>query len=429
MRHTGSAPKEQGHIHYGYIVFIGACLLMLPEALPINTAGIFYGPVTAELGIPLAAFSMHTTIISLSIFLMMGRVMKLFERLDIRVFMSGVITIEAACFFLYASASSVLVFYVASFFIGMALAALVNIVVPVLVNNWFSARVNLLIGIGTCMQGIGGALFNAVGSTIIAAYGWRMCYVCFGMTTLAIGIPVAIFVLRKHPADKGLVPIGALPSHGSDAEMPTTRQCENASRKNLLPWMTVSCLLLAVGMIFNYHINSYIVSLGASIEFAGVASAMVMVGMCVGKVALGTLCDWNIHAGIAVGCGSGIVALAGLSLVRGVPTAAVCVLCLLFGITYAASSLLGTAATRYVFGAGQFDRFWPHISRFIALGNAAGSFIWGLAVQTSGYRSSMLLCCAVIALAGVGYGVCARLRSPCDPVTNLGTELRPRSDR
>lgn len=411
--------RSPAPFHFGYVVFIGACLLMLPEALPINTASIFYAPVTSDLGIPVASFSVHTTVISLSIFLTMRRVMRLFERLDIRLFMAGVIVLEALCFFLYAIARSVLVFYISSFLVGISLGALVNIVVPVLVNNWFCTRANLYIGIGTCMQGVGGALFNALGAAIIAAHGWRACYVAFGIATLAIGLPVSLLMMCKYPADRGLEPIGShrtAPETRADADTDAGASPVSVpapppagpTRRTLLPRLVLSCLLLAMGMIFNYHINSYILDIGATIKLAGVASAMVMVGMCVGKVMLGALCDRSVTAGVVVGCGSGCISLVGLLAMQQASMPALCSLCLLFGITYAASSLLGASVTRHVFGPGEFNRFWPQISRFIALGNAAGSLLWGLVVQSSGYQLSMGVCCCLICIAGLNYVACVR---------------------
>ena len=52
--------------------------------------------------------------------------------------------------------------------------------------------------------------------------------------------------------------------------------------------------------------SPYVISLGASIPQAGMASAAVMVGMRVGKVAVGAVCDRSTGVGVALGIGSGI---------------------------------------------------------------------------------------------------------------------------
>ena len=407
---TQAARRGPGdHVHYGYIVLVGACLMMLPQSLPINTASIFFVPVTEEFGIPSSTFGIHTTIISLSIFLTTTLMSRLFEKIDIRLFMCGVVLLEAACFLAYSLAQSVYVFYVASFFIGMSLSVLVYLVVPVLVNNWFSVRTNLFIGIGTAMQGVGGAIFNSLGSWVIAGYGWRSCYVLFAVITLTVGIPVSLFILRKKPSDMGLLPVGykTAAQDVTAAIIPGLPRAQ-ATRTPAFYIAIATCLLLSTGIIFNYYINSYVQSLGASISLAGFASSMVMVGMCLGKVLVGAVCDRNMSAGVALGCGCGIMACLLLASMQSIAAIAVCGACFLFGICYASSSLLGASLTRHAFGPREFGSIWPIIGMFIALGNAFGSTFWGFVTDGLGYRTGLVLDALVIACALVMGLICVR---------------------
>lgn len=400
----GKEPSS-GKLHYGYVVLIGACLMMLPQSLPINTASIFYTPVTAELGIGISEFSIHTSIISLSIFLTTSLMTKLFHRFDIRFFLSAVIIVEAICFLLYSLATSIWVFYLASFFIGAALSVLVYLVVPILVNNWFSVRTSLYIGIGTCMQGIGGALFTFLGAHIIQAHGWRACYVFFGIVTLLVGIPISIAILRKNPRDKGLQPVGinSRTGRGKSNEVPSSTppsvDVKTAFKSISYVLIIAACLCLSTGVIFNYYLNSYALMLGMSLSSAGIASATVMVGMCVGKIALGALCDKSVRLGIIVGGFCGIIALCVLAGLAQEGLGFILLACFMFGVTYASSSLLGAVLTRYVFGPGDFDIIWPSIGRFIALGNAFGAFLWGAVVEGLGYSVAMLAVMFVFAAA------------------------------
>ncbi len=444
-----------GRIHFGYVVFLGACLLMFPQSLPINTASIFFVPVTQELEIPQSVFGLHTTIISLSICASTALVSMLFRRCNLKAFMACVIALEALCFFAYSLAQSVVVFYVASACIGASLAVLVYLVVPVLVNNWFSVRTSLLIGIGTCMQGIGGALFNTVGSAIIASYGWRTCYVVFGVVTLVIGIPASLVLLRRSPSELGLLPIG----HGSAVvdEHPslqgiaarrayrtpcfallvatclclstaiffnyymspyvislgaTIPQAGTASAAVMVGMcvgkVTVTCLCLSTAIFFNYYMSPYVISLGATIPQAGTASAAVMVGMCVGKVTVGALCDRSATVGVAAGIGAGIVGCVALAAFDAPNMGAICGACFLFGVAYASSSLLGAVLTRYGFGPRDFDRIWPTMGIVIALGNAFGAFFWGVVTENLGFTNGLLLD-AVFMAAALGFGLaCVR---------------------
>ena len=406
---------DAGRLHMGYIVFVGACLLMFPQSLPINTASIFFVPVTQELGIAQSTFSVHTTIISLSIFASTALVSALFRRCNLRVFMSCVIVLEAACFFAYALAQSVVVFYVASACIGASLAVLVYLVVPVLVNNWFTVRTSLLIGIGTCMQGIGGVLFNTVGSIIIDAHGWRVCYVVFGLITLAIGIPVSLFMLRRSPQECGLEPVGGSNTQQlapSEAPVPVGLEARRAYRTACFGALVATCLCLSTAIFFNYYISPYVISLGATIPQAGMASASVMAGMCVGKVVVGAVCDRSCGAGVALGCGAGVVGSILLATCTTPLMGLLCGACFLFGIAYASSSLLGAVLTRHGFGPRDFDRIWPTVGMVIALGNAFGAYFWGAVTENLGFGVGLLLDAGVMGAALVLGLVCTRLAQP-----------------
>lgn len=421
-------PRNSLPFHYGYLVFLGACLLMLPQSLPINTASIFFVPVTEELGITRATFGIHTTIISLSIFAMLTPMSALFRRCPIKPFMCFVIALEACCFLAYSQAKGVETFYIASFFIGAVQAVLVNLVVPVLVNNWFAARTGLFIGIGTCVQGLGAALFSALGSQIIQVWGWRTCYVVFACLVLAIGLPASIFLLRREPSELGLLQIGAenTGAPASDRERPRSAALDGTTalegmaahdaRRSLAFYLLVAeSFCISAGIIFNYYISPYVISLGTDVATAGLASASVMVGMCVGKVAIGAVCDRSVAAGVALGCGAGIAGCLGLAAMTGPAMGVICGFCFCFGLAYASASLLGATLTRHGFGPREFDRIWPTVGMFIALGNASGSFVWGLVTDMFGFTAGLVADAALIGAAlvlGLAFTrACAALRS------------------
>ena len=166
--------------------------------------------------------------------------------------------------------------------------------------------------------------------------------------------------------------------------------------------------IISLSIFFNYYMSPYVISLGASIPQAGMASAAVMVGMCVGKVAVGSVCDRSTGVGVALGIGSGIAGCLALAAFKSPAMAAVCGACFLFGIAYASSSLLGAVLTRYGFGPRDFDRIWPTMGIVIALGNAFGAFFWGVVTESLGFTSGLVLDAAFMAGA-LGFGLaCVR---------------------
>lgn len=104
--------------------------------------------------------------------------------------------------------------------LGLGLAPLLYLAVPSLINAWCVKRVGFFVGLCMAFTGIGGVIFNPVGSALIASgpEGWRTGYLVFGVIILVVTLPFTLFVVRSKPADKGLEPYGASDIAGAKAK-------------------------------------------------------------------------------------------------------------------------------------------------------------------------------------------------------------------
>lgn len=107
-----------------------------------------------------------------------------------------------------------------------------------LAAQWFVRRR----GVAIAMMGLGFAASNAllppIGRALIDSIGWRETYLVFGAMVWVLVIPLAVFVVRNRPEDKGLYPDGA--SHPPAGEEQTTGPAPPDKRRilsSLTFWM------------------------------------------------------------------------------------------------------------------------------------------------------------------------------------------------
>ena len=89
----------------------------------------------------------------------------------------GMILLGAAAIlsglFLYSSAKSLPVFYVAAALMGFSIATCASVSTVLIVNNWFAKRRGTLVAVAMAGTGIGCAAFSAVYGVWIEQIGWR----------------------------------------------------------------------------------------------------------------------------------------------------------------------------------------------------------------------------------------------------------------
>lgn len=124
-----------------------------------------------------------------------------------------------------------------------------------LIAAWFaSKRRGMATGIGVAGSSLALITVGPLAPGILAAYGewgWRVCWVLFGGTALALAV-VAFAFLRNHPSDLRLRPLGADPREPLPAPVKGTAG---------LHWGSVyrSGLVWHVGMVYVANGFSYII--------------------------------------------------------------------------------------------------------------------------------------------------------------------------
>lgn len=424
--------------NYAYAI-VASCIAIMffPCAIILTCFGIFITPVTQYFGVPKVSFSLVFSVICLTMMVALpitGRLLKKYS-------MRTILTIDTLlCGLAYGAmglVQAVWQLYICGIVIGIGLPGLIFLAVPTLIGNWFSKRVGFFTGLCFAFTGIGGALFNPIGSTLIASGsdGWRMCYFIFAAIILACTLPFTFFVVRDKPSDLGLLPMGS--GEKNAAACADTSVATSASTDTKTDTATVSAhaqsslddgisahkalrmpSFFMIGAFYalitlNQQISQFFPSYAATFaatapEIAaagGLIAGAVMVGQAVGKVVLGALNDTSERIACFVGVLCGVVGLALLWL----KIAALPIMLLgaaLFGVVYAMTTVETPILVRAVFGNKDYTVIYSRIAIVSSLMSAIALVVWSLIVDgsTGGYDIlfglgfALMLSCLILAL-------------------------------
>ena len=399
-------------MHYGFVIVVCCCLMMgINIGLSFSCAGIFYRPVSTDLGVSVGAFGIYMSLMYVASTLMLPHAGKLMERSSARRLLAGNSALMGLTFLAMSASTQVWQFYAAGCVLGVTVAFLLYLSFPTLINRWFVSKVGLLMGVCSAASGIGGMVFNPIAASVITNYGWRWAYAGFGVLIIAVVTPLLALLLRDRPSDKGLLPYGAdkiaQASDGGGGGAASGIPYERAMKMPVMWGLVVFAFLMMACSTLNLFIPNYVTDLGFTLEQASLAAAAVMAGVTVGKLALGHINDRSCLAGSLVTTVAGIGGL--LMLIGG--SAGIWMSVgggFLFGWAYAGVTVQTAMLTRTVFGNLSYARIYAVISMALAAGGALASGGWGIIVDHTSYHFIfivgvvMLALCAAIGLWAVG---------------------------
>ncbi|HRP33220.1 MAG TPA: MFS transporter [Agriterribacter sp.] len=384
--------------HYGYVIVFCCCLIMgINIGLVMSCAGIFYSPVSEDLGVSKGDFGLYMTFVYGFSFLMLSVAGKLMDRFSARWLLTISSAIVGVLYLAMSQFTMVWQFYLAGAIIGIALSFLLYLSYPVLINRWFNARVGFFIGICSAASGIGGILFNPLGGYLIETHGWRNTYLIFGIIILVVVVPLLGLLLRNHPSDKGLRPFG------DKKETPETQKTGMDYTEALKTPVFYALLIFAFLMIavstLNLFLPAYVTSIGFSVEESAFVASAIMLGVTIGKVALGYINDKSSLTGVFTSTGLGILGFV-LLLMGQDGMAWLTIGGFLFGWAYAGVTVETALLVRSVFGTKDYSQIFSNISIALALGGAIMAGGWGYLADYINFKFILTTGIALLFISG-----------------------------
>lgn len=401
----GGMMKKSVKIHYGYVIVLCCFLIMFfIVGLVMSCAGIFYKPVSEDLGVHVGAFGMYMSLNFLFSTLTLSVAGKLMERYSARIILTVCAAVSGVAFIAMSEFNAVWQFYVTGAVFGITLAFLLYLGLPTLLNRWFKSRVGVFIGICSAGSGIGGVLFNPVAGWLITEYGWRTGYLIFGIVILLFVTPVLGLLLRDRPQDKGLTPYGDGVSGKFAVQTPGNIQEKDveyarAVRMPIFYGLVLFAFLMNAAATLNVFMPAYIQDLRFSVEQSAFVASAIMVGVTVGKVLLGMVNDRNTRWGVVTTTGLGIVGL--VFLMTGHTGLVISIAGgFFFGWAYAGVSVQTPLLVRAVFGNKHYAPIYSNVSMAIAIGGAIAAGGWGLLADATSYGFILVAGIVFLAVSG-----------------------------
>ncbi len=372
----------------------------------LNTTGLFYTPVSEAFHLPLNAFGLYPTIMTVIQGCIMVFVEKIFSKYSTRISLSAAILSYASSCLLRAAAPSIMFFYISGVIQSFGNAMLAFVIAPMLTQNWFAKNQGKVLGVCTAAQGLGATLFSLAGGSMLDIFGWRICFLFQGLILLAIGLPITFFVIRKKPSDIGLLPVGCKEDDAykkGQSKKKTVHAQEEM--RTLSVWLI---LIFAAGWAFmnafHDYINSYTISIGYSVKSAAAIMAFSLVGLTMGRVVHGIICDIGLWLDIISTAAGFIISLLLLNTAGKNNLILVLIASFLFGWFYAGLNIVAPLMVKKAFGEHNFCSLWPVVCMGESFVGAVGYTLWGSCIEDRGYPVTMCILgflCIIIMSCGM----------------------------
>lgn len=369
---------------------------MFNIGLVLSCAGIFFVPISEELGVPVAKIAMYLSFNLLASAVMLSFSGRLMEKFGARLTMTLSSIVMGVTLICMSQFDALWQFYAAGTILGVTFTFLMYLSFPTIIPRWFNKNVGLMIGIAAAGSSIGGAIFNPICGVLISNFGWRTTYAILGAVLLIIISPVLGIFLRNKPADVGLRPFGSK----------SARENKNDGYEyRAVLKMPLFYGLFAFGFLMStvasvYHfIPKYAATLNFSLEEAASAASAAMIGSTLGKVGLGWLNDKSLKLGVVATLGLGIFGL-GL-MFTGSSLGFLIGGGFLFGWAYAGVFVQTPLLVRAVFGSRSYAQIYANISIGLTISAAIAMAAWGNLAELGGYGAVFVVAIILLAICGV----------------------------
>ena len=292
---TGISPKPGRRVFYGWFIVAAAGLIVFSSGPGQSYVfAVFIDSIIEDTGLSRTGISvlyLASTILSA---LLVTFVSRLADRYGPRIMLVAAgFGLGAACFGM-ATATHILLFYLAFAALRALGQGSLSINCILLVNQWFVSMRGRAVGIMTLGAMLSTALFPSFARFLIDSIEWRGAYAVLGVVSIGLIVPVALLVVRNRPEDMELFPDGS-----SQPPVSETRQATAGVPKNIRVYSSPSFWLLALSLsspslittALMFHQASIFQENGLSATLAAGAFAVFSVSSAASSLAAGFVSD------------------------------------------------------------------------------------------------------------------------------------------
>ena len=383
-------PTVKRHKHW--LVLLACCgLSMFSVGLAVNTNGVFYAPVSEDIGVLLGTFSFQSTINLLGNAAVALFIPFLLRRTRYRNLIYLAVAGTVLTTFLMSTVRTIPALYILGAFRGLA-AGLIGVVpLTMIINEWFERYHGLATSIVLSFSGIGGAIFSPIFARIIETAGWERAYMLLALVMLLICLPALLLPFGLSPHSEGLAPYGAEDKPDSQPTQASTEPTPAPRDPLALITLALYALLGAAVTGVVHHFPGFAPSLGHSATMGALMLSVGMLANIAGKLILGWLSD-RIGVFKASVLFLFLVLIAGSMLLTLHATGFLLLAAVLFGSCFAIATVSNALLTRRVFGARHYGDAYAIVSFAGTVGAAFAMSLIGYVYDFTGsYMTAVII--------------------------------------
>ncbi len=287
---------------------------------------------------------------------------------------------------------------IASFLVlGLGMACLSTNTVGSTLAPWFERFQGRAMSTSMLGASVGGMISTPLLMSGIKALGFQTTAILAAITTVALVLPLALFVLKKRPEEMGLHPDGI--ERQTNEKAPLTVQWSLKQAAATLQFRTV-VVAFGIGLLVQVGFLSHHVPIAIPVLGVDGASAVVFaagVASLIGRLLLARYAD---HLDVrTVGTCVLLIAAGSLLGMALLPMNWAFVLfSVAYGLTCGNVTTLSPIIVRREFGAASFGMVYGFVAAFIQLTMAFGPTLYGVIRDMFGSYVPVLLMCAALNL-------------------------------
>ena len=243
-RLSGISPKPGRRIFYGWFIVVASGLVIFSTGPGQSYVfSVFIDSIIEDTGLSrtgISALFMASTAVSAVLVTCVSRLADRYGRRIVLV--AAGLGLGVACFGM-ASATNILLFFVAFASLRALGQGSLSINCILLVNQWFVSLRGRAVGMMTLGTMVSTACFPPFARFLIDSIGWRGAYAVLGVVAIGLIVPVALLIVRNRPEDLGLFPDGSPRPPVSE-----TRQAMQGVRRDTRAYSSPSFWLLALSL-------------------------------------------------------------------------------------------------------------------------------------------------------------------------------------
>lgn len=198
----------KGSIYYKLTLISLITMAMSAIGIIQNVSGIFFLPMSQELGTGIASLSLTLTLSSLATGFSSPFMIQFMVKRDFMKIMRLGVTITAISTIAMAFTSSLWLIYALSIIRGIASSSFSLAPIVYLIGNWFEEKHGFVTGLVMSFTGITGVILNPLVNSLIDSLNWRYGIAFTGLLLFVFTFFGTLW-LKPHPEDKGLLAYGA----------------------------------------------------------------------------------------------------------------------------------------------------------------------------------------------------------------------------